>query len=634
MLRAVIYARCSTEEESQRDALKNQVFEAEECVRSNGWILVDKYVESKSGTTTKGRKEYHRLFQDLLEDKFDIIVIKSQDRLMRNTKDWYLFIDRLTTSRKKLYMYIDRKFYSTDDALITGIKAILAEDYSRELSKKINNAHKNRQKHGGKPILTSNVYGLKRTPEGTYEIEPEEAKAKIRMYELFAAGYGSYTISHILEKEGIVGRNGKPFHGSNITRMVKNPLNMGTVVMNKRHYDFDMKTQLSVPENEYYIYPDKVPAIVSKELWLSANEKIRERSEQRGKIKEPLNRKSAGKFPLSGKIVCGFCGKTYYRNSRKRYKDKAAIYEWKCSTYMEKGRNQGDLARPQIKKVQLKNGQGCDNVHLNEEKLLAFLADISEKYYQSSKERILDHAIQILTRALKEKDGHVEIQLELAQKEKYEDQLNVLLDKMLEGLITDEVYKKKQYAILEQIKVIDEKVSSFKAKISQENERQKRIKHICDALKEENLVAKASVEEMIDQIEKIVIYPERMEIHFSYDRMLGISMDILEKQSQQEILVADYGSYFNPRKQQKEDQQMVLELMEENPRITAREIAEKVGITTSGVYQRINKLRKEKKVRFVGKGGTGYWEVFSIVPETKTEQEAVKQKKKNLAVER
>ena len=45
--RAVIYARCSTEEESQKDALVNQVAEAEACVQEKGWILVDSYVESK-----------------------------------------------------------------------------------------------------------------------------------------------------------------------------------------------------------------------------------------------------------------------------------------------------------------------------------------------------------------------------------------------------------------------------------------------------------------------------------------------------------------------------------------------------------------------------------------------------------
>ena len=61
MLRAVIYARCSTEEESQIDALKKQAEEAKACVQDNGRILMESYVESRSGTTTKGRTAYNRL---------------------------------------------------------------------------------------------------------------------------------------------------------------------------------------------------------------------------------------------------------------------------------------------------------------------------------------------------------------------------------------------------------------------------------------------------------------------------------------------------------------------------------------------------------------------------------------------
>ena len=74
-LRAVTYNRCSTEEESQKDALIKQVQESKNCIREQGWQLVDTYVEAKSGTTSKGRGEYNRLLQDLETDKFDIIVI-------------------------------------------------------------------------------------------------------------------------------------------------------------------------------------------------------------------------------------------------------------------------------------------------------------------------------------------------------------------------------------------------------------------------------------------------------------------------------------------------------------------------------------------------------------------------------
>ena len=55
-LRAVYYARCSTEEENQKDALVRQAAEAEEAIRARGWRLVDAYVESRSGTSRKGIK--------------------------------------------------------------------------------------------------------------------------------------------------------------------------------------------------------------------------------------------------------------------------------------------------------------------------------------------------------------------------------------------------------------------------------------------------------------------------------------------------------------------------------------------------------------------------------------------------
>ena len=109
---------------------------------------------------------------------------------MRNTRDWYLFADRLNCAGKRLYFYLENTFYSPEDALLTGIKAILAEEYSRELSKKMNLAHQKRQQNNGKPVLTSKSYGYRRTADGAIEIIPEEAAVKHRMYELCAAGLG------------------------------------------------------------------------------------------------------------------------------------------------------------------------------------------------------------------------------------------------------------------------------------------------------------------------------------------------------------------------------------------------------------------------------------------------------------
>ena len=84
-MNAVYYSRVSTEEEAQKNALVTQQEECMRCIESNGWKFVDSYVdEGRSGTTTVKRDEYNRLYEDLSTNKFDVIVIKSQDRLMRN----------------------------------------------------------------------------------------------------------------------------------------------------------------------------------------------------------------------------------------------------------------------------------------------------------------------------------------------------------------------------------------------------------------------------------------------------------------------------------------------------------------------------------------------------------------------
>ena len=99
-------------------------------------------------------------------------------------------------------MYLERKFYTPDDALITGIKAILAEEYSRELSKKINNAHRNRQKEGKNFVLTRNTYGLKKLPDKRIVVDEAEADMIRMIFQLSANGYGTHCSAEILYQNG------------------------------------------------------------------------------------------------------------------------------------------------------------------------------------------------------------------------------------------------------------------------------------------------------------------------------------------------------------------------------------------------------------------------------------------------
>lgn len=583
-LRAVIYCRCSTEEESQKDALVKQVWEAEECICQNGWLQVDSYVESKSGTTTKGRTEYNRLFEDIQRDKFDIVVIKSQDRLMRNVKEWYLFVDRLVTSGKKLYMYLDHKFYTPDDALITGIKAILAEEYSAELSKKINNAHKNRQKKGEVFILPRNTYGLRRTDKGKYELVEEEAEAIRLMFHLVKS-YGCGVVAKMLAEKGMSDRQGRPFEEEAVRRIIRNPIRCGTVIQNKMHFDFLTKKMIKTPKEEWIVHKNAVPACVTEDEWQAGNQAMDERAKARNVSECRLRGKHTGKYDLSKKLKCGKCGSAYYRSYRKKYNRDEYIIEWKCSRYLYHGKTKA----------------GCDNIILNEEKLFLLLKKVCPESYcggQIDAAEIIEKTLVLLEKAMKKKE-------DFSKRKRLQQRLNVLerkkdilLDKLLKGVITDAIYMKKNGEMEERQNQIEKEIRLYQGEDEQKAALEQRLAVIRQKL-EGGMVESAELFGMIDNVETILVYPDHLKILNSKD-------DAMQKAAA--VLCALPDDFVFGR-QKVSEREKIIRYMREEPDITAKKIAERGGIGLSAVNYRINRLKREGKIYFDGKGGRGKWVV-------------------------
>lgn len=593
MIRTVIYCRCSTEEESQREALKKQVAEAKESVKANGWLLVDEYIESKSGTTAEKRKEYRRLFEDLQTDRFDVVLIKSQDRLMRNTKDWYLFIDRLVTNGKKLYMYMERKFYTTDDALITGIKAILAEEYSKDLSKKINNAHRNRQKRGESFILPPGTYGYEKLPDKSIVIVEEEAKVIQLMFHL-CRSMGCGRIAAVLADEGYRDRKGRLFQEEAVRRIIRNPIRCGTVVQNKRHFDFQLKQELRMPEEEWIVHKGAVPAIVSEDIWQSANEAMDKRA-ARYRTKAPRAKPAGGKFNLSGKIHCGLCGGTYYRTLRKRFKNQEKIIEWKCRNYLRFGRKDSVKDGRKTRKAPIIDGEGCDNIHLEEQKLLALLEAACEAYcnnYGLDYPQICDKAVSVLETVFIQREPAGKAK-ELKKRIQRQENLNQkLVDKLLDGIISDEDYKRKKTEFEERLHNLRKELEACRWTEAVHNGNGERIRKIEERLKGD-MLRRAALSEMLDSIECIEVYEDKLKIRFCHEKMLEIPLDI-------EFVYAS---------RKEAERERIVAYMRENPSVTAKEIAEMEHVSLTTANYRIKKLRQQGRIYFDGRGGRGVWVV-------------------------
>lgn len=610
--RAVTYNRCSTEEESQKDALVKQVQESKNCIREQGWQLVDTYVEAKSGTTVKGRSEYNRLYQDLELDRFDIIVIKSQDRLMRNTKDWYLFLDRMQKNRKKLYMYLEGKFYTPDDALITGIKAILAEEYSRELSKKINNAHRNRQKEGKSFVFTNQMYGLKKLPDRTIVIDAYEAEMIRMIFRLSANGYGTHSSSEILYQNGYKSRNGKKLTPSLIRNIIRNPIYKGTVVQNKRHYEFESKQTINNPESEWIIHEDVVPAIVDEQLFEEANRALDYRKREGHCDGRYVRYSSVGSHDLSGKIICGLCGEPYYRTVRRNKSGR--VIEWKCSNYLHYGRKTGAMRRDQIRKTGRREEAGCDNVHIDENKLFACLEQVcSQKTYQLDQKGILEEMLLLLRKALG--DGRAKNKRETlaVDLQKAETQKNVLLEKLLEGVIDDQIYQRKNSELQEKIERYQEQIKELEDDTLQNRKLEERLEVIKERL-EQGVIRQAQIAEMFSGIVKIMVYPECLEICFNSWVLLGIEempkdFKIREEADKLAVITVPQNSSTSHYPMMEAEKERILALMQENPKITAKKIAVEMGVNHSLVLRRIRTLKEEGRIYYSASNGRGEWVV-------------------------
>lgn len=280
MQRVAIYNRCSTEEEAQKNALSVQAAESLELVESKkaeGWRVAAQYVELESGTSTRKRKEYLKMIEDIKQDKFDIVVVKSIDRLARNAKDWYLFLDCLMKHHTRLYLYLERKFYQSEDALVTGIKAILAEEFSKELSAKIKNAHKRRQRKQSGLNITREMFGWNKIGKDEFEINEQEAAYFRLGCQLAEAGLGFRRISDALYAAGARTKNGKRISEVQWRNMLRSPRAYGTVVLHKKEFDFIRKEQKEVPKEEWIYIKDALPALISFEYYEKVQESLDKR---------------------------------------------------------------------------------------------------------------------------------------------------------------------------------------------------------------------------------------------------------------------------------------------------------------------------------------------------------------------
>lgn len=613
-LRAVVYCRVSTNSDSQTESLDKQVKEAVDAVGQLGYELVDRFIdEGKTGTTKEARKEYLRMISQIGDGKFDVIVTKSLDRMNRNILDFYLFLDLIIKNDIKLYFYLDRAYYKTDDKIIIGIKAILAEEYSRELSKKLCNAHARRQERGEVVMLSSLTYGYRKElqPDGKRRVVIVEEEAQmIRLIIGYCKeGYGARAIGKMLYAQGYRNRNGKEIGESTIRRIIRNPLVMGTMIMNRVKFDFNSKKTIYNDPEKWIWKEGAVPAIVSEEDWRAANTVMdsRLKTTKVHKImkKQGVNR---GKYNFSGKLICGLCGKPYYKTGRENKTGR--VIQWKCSTYQKFGRLHAEGFKTNAAPKGVDTGNGCDGPSLDEEMLIEILDDVAKEHFSEPMDRkaMIAETMSILKKVLEKYAVKGDITGLTDKIQIISRRQESLLEKYLDGKVSDENYVQMDLRLQDEREQLEAELANQETERDMASRMELRLKNIEDKLKSGG-IEQATAYTLMDSVKQIVIYREHLEIIFDSLQILGIKeFGMLGEQGEQRINIPlNRYQLKNTNIAIEHSKERICEMIAENPGISLKQMAGELRIGARTAFERTRTLKEEGRIGVKGHGPGRQW---------------------------
>ncbi len=241
--RAVGYIRVSDESQIENTSLSTQEKFITAYAKNKGYNLIKIYAdEGESARTTKNRDAFQAMKADAGRHRFDVLIVMRFDRLMRNRRS---ADENKRTLRDSYHIKIfscTEQGEDDNEAAWMGenIADLLAEHYSRELSKKI--------KWSRQEIFERGLYWGANRPFGfandvpTYLTpHPVEAPILREIFEKYSTGKWSYKdLCNELNERKVKTTLENSFEPQAIKRIVHNKLYIGIITRSDTLYDADM----------------------------------------------------------------------------------------------------------------------------------------------------------------------------------------------------------------------------------------------------------------------------------------------------------------------------------------------------------------------------------------------------------
>ena len=425
------------------------------------------------------------MIEDSKNGMFDLIVAKEVSRFSRDTIDSLYYTRKLLEYNVCVYFLSDNIVTASNDGeLRLTIMSSMAQDEVRKISERTKFGFK-RAIEKGTVLGTNNIWGYKKE-KGKLVIDESEAPLIKTIFNTYANDnkIGLKKLSIELANQGYYNHNGNMIHQNTLKKIIQNPKYKGyytgglsTVV------DYRTKKRNFYEKQEWKVFSDyeKVPPIVSEELWEKANQKLLTRSKS-----AKMYQKHQTTYSLSGKLYCEKHNCGFVRKIR-HYKNQEDVIYWYCGDFHKKGK------------------KSCIPACFKEEELYNILLIIFKKY-EIYKEEIAEELMSFYLELSKEEENIESEEKIINDIKVLENKKDKLLDLALDGFLSKEELQIKKISIEETISSLNVKLKEINAKKINQTEKDFYYKTLKENILKELNITKDNLEVYIDELlDKMIV---------------------------------------------------------------------------------------------------------------------------------
>jgi site-specific DNA recombinase len=311
--RCILYARVSTEEQTERFGLTSQLSELRSHAGTLGYDVLHELVDDGYSGADLGRPALNAL-RDLARSKaIEAVLVHDPDRLARKLAHQLVLTEELERAGVRLEFVTAPNTDSMEGRLLLNVRGVIAE-YEREKIRERTMRGRREKAHQGFIVGGRRPYGYQ-TMNGVYTVDERESQVVLQMFHwLVDEGLSIRRIIERLNHQGEKPHTSPRWAKSTVGRILRNELYVGICYYNRRqrvepdnapcNSRRNKKTRHRwKSESEWISLP--VPPIVPSDLYQAAQLRLKQNSVHCS------GRPPKNIYLLRGILRCSRCGRKF-----------------------------------------------------------------------------------------------------------------------------------------------------------------------------------------------------------------------------------------------------------------------------------------------------------------------------------